>query len=286
MCCGLLRAPFSGNEADGFQPKRRDIRKVCLSVMSTIISTNSTSMRRRTTRSVLRPVAKKMIYNTVHPGFLLKPLYRCLFNTHWYAREVKEWFWRSLFATPIFLSRCESFGTDIAVDRVPYINGNVRIQLGNQVRFSGKVDIASPNTSEPVLKIGNGVFIGHLTSFSVAARIEIGDYTSIGAGSQIADTEGHSHYNPMKPIWEVPAGDDGIAQVIVENNVQIGKDVMILKGVTIGARSVIGAGAVVRKSIPPDAVVMGNPGRVVLRVTPPAEDTNSTVSDGQERGTA
>ena len=39
----------------------------------------------------------------------------------------------------------------------------------------------------------------------------------------------------------------------------------ILKGVRIGARAVIGAGAVVRSNIPPDAVVMGNPGRVVKR---------------------
>ena len=261
------------------------------SVMSTIISTSPTRMLKKTTKSVLRPVAKKVIYNAVHPGFLLKPLYRGLFNAHWYLREAREWFWRSMIATPMFLSRCESFGTDIAVDRVPYINGNVRIQLGSQIRFSGKVDIASPNTSEPILRIGNGVFVGFMTSFNVASRIEIGDYTSIGARTHIADTEGHSHYNPMKPIWEVPAGDDDIAPVIIEDNVQIGKDVTILKGVTIGARSVIGAGSVVRKNIPADAIVMGNPGRVVTRITPPEEITDPkhadpTAGTDQKQGTA
>lgn len=245
--------------------------------MSTAVA-SSNSMVKNTAKNVLRPIAKKVVYNAVHPGFILKPVYRVIFNAHWYLREMKEWFWRSMIATPMFLSRCESFGEDISVDRVPYINGGVRIQLGSQVRFSGKIDIASPNTSEPVFKIGNGVFIGNATSFSVAERIEIGDYSSIGAGSQIADTEGHSHYNPMKPIWEVPAGDDDIAAVIIEDNVQIGKDVTILKGVTIGARSVIGAGAVVRKNIPADAIVMGNPGRVVTRITPPEDSTAETTA--------
>lgn len=235
-------------------------------------------MLKKTAKAIVRPLAKKLIYNAVHPGFILKPIYRGLFNLHWYGRELKEWFWRSMVATPMFLARCESFGDDVAVDRIPYINGSVRIQLGSRIRFSGKVDIASPNTSEPIFKIGNGVFIGHLTQFSVAERIEIGDFTSIGAGSQIADTEGHSHYNPMKPIWEVPAGDDDIAAVIIEDNVQIGKDVTILKGVTIGARSVIGANAVVRKSIPADSIVMGNPGRVVTRITPPEEKSNEATA--------
>lgn len=241
-------------------------------------------MLKTTAKTVLRPIAKRVVYNAVHPGKVFKPIYSVIFHAHWYAREFKEWFWRSIIATPMFLSRCESYGTDIAVDRVPYLIGGVRIQLGSQIRISGKIDIASPNTSEPIFKIGNGVFIGNATSFSIAERVEIGDYSSIGSGSQIADTEGHSHYNPMKPIWEVPAGDDDIAAVIIEDNVQIGKDVTILKGVTIGARSVIGANAVVRKNIPPDSIVMGNPGRVVTRMSPP-EDTKANDQTTADKNT-
>ena len=237
--------------------------------MSTTIShPDEISVPRSTVKRFLRPLAKKIIYNAVHPGWLLKPLFSLVFNMHWYGRELWEWFWRSLVATPIFLSRCESFGTDISADRIPYINGAVRIQLGNQLRISGKFNISSTNTGEPVLKIGNGVFIGHQTRFGIAERIEIGDFSSIGASCDIADTEGHSHYNPQRPIWEVPASPDDIAPVIIEDNVQISKNVTILKGVRIGARSVIGAGSVVRKDVPPDSVVMGNPGRVVTRMKP------------------
>ena len=103
----------------------------------------------------------------------------------------------------------------------------------------------------------------------VATRISIGKYASIAGGCYIADTEGHSHYNPQKPIWEVPAGDGDVGPVTIEDGVQISRNCMILKGVTIGARSVIGAGSVVRSDIPADSIVMGNPARVVKKMTPP-----------------
>ena len=217
-------------------------------------------------KRTLKPVAKRVLFNAWHPGPLMRPFFAFLFQANWYCREMWEWFWRSMIATPVFLSRCKEFGTDISVDRIPYLNGNVEIHLGNRVRFSGKIDIASPNSGSPVLTIGEGVFIGHNTSFDVAQRVEIGDFTSIGSGCQISDTEGHSHYNPQRPIWEVPASAEDIAPVIIEDNVQIGRNVTILKGVTIGARSVIGAESVVRKNIPADSIVMGNPGRVVTRI--------------------
>jgi acetyltransferase-like isoleucine patch superfamily enzyme len=146
--------------------------------------------------------------------------------------------------------------------------GRPRLVLGSDIRFSGRCGIASPRKDgpPPLLEIGDGVFVGHMVSFAVARHVKIGRFVSIGAGTLIADTEGHSHYDPGRPIWEVPASDDDVAPVIIEDGVQISKHCMIWKGVTIGARSVIGAGAVVRSDVPPDSVVMGNPGRVVKRM--------------------
>ena len=73
----------------------------------------------------------------------------------------------------------------------------------------------------------------------------------------------------------MPASDDDISPVVIENNVQIAGNVAVLKGVRIGARSVIGTGAVIRSDIPPDSVVMGNPGRVVKRMTPPDDEVKT-----------
>ncbi len=56
------------------------------------------------------------------------------------------------------------------------------------------------------------------------------------------------------------------AAVIIEDDVFIGANAIILKGVHIGARSVVGAGSVVTsKDIPPDSLIIGNPARIVKR---------------------
>jgi acetyltransferase-like isoleucine patch superfamily enzyme len=218
-------------------------------------------------KQLLRPAVKRLLFSAVTPTTLTRPIYQAVFKAHWLSRELVEWLERGLIATPALLARASSHGSDITCDRIPYITGSVELELGSQIRFSGRCDIISPRRTpsgrKPVLKIGNGVFIGNGTTFTVADRIEIGDYVAIGAGSSVADTEGHSNYNPNRPIWEVPAAAADVAPVVIEDNVQFGKRVSVLKGVRIGARSIIGAGALVRTNIPADAIVMGNPARVV-----------------------
>lgn len=218
--------------------------------------------------SEVRPIAKKVVHRALVPPAAFRPLYAALFEGHWTARELAEWAERSLIATPLFLAKCAKHGERIAIDRIPYMTAPCHIELGDDVRFSGQVNIKPVSTRSPKLMIGNGVFIGHNTTFDVASSITLGNFVSIGSQSYIADTEGHSHYDPKKPIWEVPAGDDDIAPVILEDGVQVGKHCTILKGVRVGARSVLGAGSVLRTSVPPDSIVMGNPGRVVKRIVP------------------
>jgi acetyltransferase-like isoleucine patch superfamily enzyme len=49
----------------------------------------------------------------------------------------------------------------------------------------------------------------------------------------------------------------------LEDNVKVFVNAVVLPGVTVGARSVVGAGAVVGKDVPPNVIVLGNPARVV-----------------------
>jgi acetyltransferase-like isoleucine patch superfamily enzyme len=215
-------------------------------------------------RRSLKEAAKGLVATTYTPGRLGRRAGAALFHAHWVAREAREWVIRALVATPVFLSRCARHGARVAVDRVPYLNGRCRIELGDDVRISGLVNIRAPfSSAEPLLKIGSAVFIAHGTTLVVAERVEIGDYVSLGSGTFVSDTDGHSHARLDTAIWNDPAGPGSVAPVVIEDNVHVARNCTILKGVRIGARSLIGAGSVVRSNVPPDSVVMGNPARVV-----------------------
>ena len=55
-------------------------------------------------------------------------------------------------------------------------------------------------------------------------------------------------------------------EIVIEDDVLIGMNSIILKGVHIGARSVIGAGSVVTKDIPADCIAAGNPAHVIKMI--------------------
>jgi acetyltransferase-like isoleucine patch superfamily enzyme len=59
---------------------------------------------------------------------------------------------------------------------------------------------------------------------------------------------------------------DRIGPIIVEDDVYVGENAMVLGGTTIGEGSIVGAGSVLRKSVPAGSVVTGNPAKVVAKV--------------------
>lgn len=144
-----------------------------------------------------------------------------------------------------------------------------RIELGNQL------ELRSWPTSNPLAPCHPVVLatrrpeavirIGHHCGFTgvtiVAAEcIEIGDWVLVGANTTISDTDFH----PLNP--DTRRADPAAGQhrpVVIEDDVFIGMNCLILKGVTIGRGSVIGAGSVVTQDVPPGVVAAGNPARIV-----------------------
>ena len=105
------------------------------------------------------------------------------------------------------------------------------------------------------VKIGNNV---GLSGVSINSRnsITIGNNVIIGGGSAVWDTDFHpADYKVRK----VSPNQGKSAPIFIGNDVFIGARSIILKGVSIGDRSVIAAGAVVNKSVPNDSIVFGNP---------------------------
>lgn len=130
------------------------------------------------------------------------------------------------------------------------------------------------NTIYPgcVIRIDKGRMVtGDDVSFGPACQIyeprgglEIGNHCMIGGGTLISGVN-HGYAQTDIPMRNQPP----IAQpVIIEDDVWIGMGVKLLPGITIGKGSIIGAGSVVTKNIPPYSVAMGVPCKVVKHRKP------------------
>lgn len=111
---------------------------------------------------------------------------------------------------------------------------------------------------------GSGLRIGDRSQLGHNARIDqsvtIGNDVVMGPDVVIM-TASHAFEDPDTPVNQ--QGAEPVRPVIIGNDVWIGTRVIILPGVRIGDGAIIGAGSVVTKSIPPLAVAVGNPARVI-----------------------
>lgn len=115
------------------------------------------------------------------------------------------------------------------------------------------------------------VYIGDDCLLSCANRIEIGHHTLIAHGVHIFDNDTHPlDWQQRLNDWEaICNGKKELKPYIPNASITIGQYVWIgfnstlLKGVTIGDRSVVAAGSVVTKNVPSDVLVAGNPARII-----------------------
>jgi len=112
-----------------------------------------------------------------------------------------------------------------------------------------------------LLTIGNSVGVSGGSIFCVES-ITIWNHVLLGANSNAYDNDFHP-VDHIKRRNNLPGAS---APVVIEDDVWLCADVVVLKGVTIGARSVIAAGSVVTSDIPPDTLAGGSPAKPIRQL--------------------
>jgi len=146
----------------------------------------------------------------------------------------------------------EVFGPSIRIGNYVHViaaaDRKVRLAVWPEKDACGGIDIGDHCLISPGVRVG------------AADSIRIGDNCMLASGVYLTDSDWHDIYNRIATGRSAP--------IEIGDNVWIGDGAVVCKGVRIGANSIIGAGAVVIHSVPPNCIAAGNPARVVKELDP------------------
>ena len=101
------------------------------------------------------------------------------------------------------------------------------------------------------------------TEIHARSSVKIGNWCILSS-AEIIDNNSH---NTSLNHYKRRNGDPETKPVVLEDNVWVGMESLIMKGVTIGKNSIIGAHSVVTKNVPPNELWAGNPARFIKKLT-------------------
>jgi maltose O-acetyltransferase len=108
--------------------------------------------------------------------------------------------------------------------------------------------------------IGDHVYLNYMCTILDTNEVRIGHHVMIGPNVQIYASAHLLQAEARNQGWEVAK------PIVIEDNVWLGGAAILLPGVRIGRNAVVGAGAVVSRSVPANTVVAGNPARVIREI--------------------
>lgn len=152
-----------------------------------------------------------------------------------------------------------------------YNNGaRENLKIGNNVVLDCKINCNAMGK----LTIGDFTSIRENTTINCNREIYIGSHCFIGDRVLVQDNDSHPESPEMRRKQSLGLSngitdtyDSQSAPVVIKSGVWIGTGAMVLKGVTIGENSIIGAGSVVTGNISSGHIAAGNPARIIRKVS-------------------
>ncbi len=152
------------------------------------------------------------------------------------------------------------------------------VKLGKDVKISKFVNLYGCEIGDET-KIG--AFVEIQKNSSVGRRCKISSHTFICEGVTIEDNvfigHGVTFVNDTFPRATTPEGDLKTEQdwhvekTVVKRGASIGSGSTILSEIVIGENSIVGAGSVVTRDVPPNTIVAGNPAKILRKITTPSK---------------
>lgn len=148
-----------------------------------------------------------------------------------------------------------------------------RLKIGSGCLIAGQLLVEK----DGLLEIGHHSYVGPDVRIWSRQEVRIGSRVFISHGVNIHDSDSHSlssrerHERFLEKIrcgCHLVQENTKSAPVFIENDVWIGFNAIILKGVKVGAGAIVGAGSVITKNVEPFTVVAGNPQRVIGKSLP------------------
>lgn len=165
---------------------------------------------------------------------------------------------RAVLAARWHLRSAAQLGQRVRLWGRPAIQNYGRLIVGERVRLVSTITPLELATGRAgTLEIGERSFINYGCSIAAQQLVRIGPRCNIGTYVIMMDNDFH-RLEPERR-HEQPES----APIVLEENVWLGARVIVLRGVTIGAGSVVGAGSLVTRDIPPRSLAVGSPARVI-----------------------
>ena len=179
--------------------------------------------------------------------------------------KISDVYWKSktlIYYRPQFAS----IGAGSSVKKPVLIRNPKGITLGSNTFISdgARLEVVDRAGLTPGrLTIGSNVRIEQMVHIVCCDTVTIGDNVTITPGCVIVDT---SHPTDVSAEHRADTVDGAPSHVVIGDNVFLGARTIVLPNVTIGANSVVGAGSVVTKDIPPNSIANGVPARIVRTI--------------------